>query len=224
MHDAICSMRDNSLMTGTPIPKYDYGRGELLPFLPRTARTLLDVGCGSGAFGRLVREHRPDMELWAVEPDSVSARVAEDGFDHVIQGMFPNDQIPHEKFDVVLCADVLEHMSEPEKALLACKEAMPSNGTLIASLPNVRNWRTVLWPLLFHGTWTYTEQGILDRTHLRFFTQKTMRVFFAENGWSIVSVTGINMRRSERLVSVLTCRILDDFLFPQYVVVAQPNP
>jgi 2-polyprenyl-3-methyl-5-hydroxy-6-metoxy-1,4-benzoquinol methylase len=204
------------------IPEYDSDRRELFPFLPQTARTLLDVGCGSGAFGRLLRSRRPDMELWAIEPDPVSARAAEDGFDRVVQGEFPNSKIPTEKFDVVLCADVLEHMREPEKALLACKDAMALDGVLVASIPNVRNWRDVLWPLLRHGTWTYTERGILDHTHLRFFTQRTMHSFFANNGWSVASVTGINMRRREKLVSVLSCHLLDDFLFPQYVVIARP--
>lgn len=209
-------------MIDTSVPKYDFDRHELVPFLPQTARTVLDVGCGSGAFGRLLRAQRPALELWAVEPDPISAHAAEDGFDRVIQGMFPNAQVPKGKFDAVLCADVLEHMSEPDSALLACKEAMTPDGILIASIPNVRNWRSVLWPLLFHGRWTYTERGILDRTHLRFFTQQSMRAFFAENGWSVMSVTGINMGRRERLISVLSWRFLDDFLFPQYVVVAQP--
>lgn len=202
--------------------KYDSDRRELFPFLPQTARILLDVGCGSGAFGRLLRSRHPDMELWAIEPDPVSARAAEDGFDHVVRGEFPNSQIPRKKFDVVLCADVLEHMREPEKALLACKDAMALGGVLVASIPNVRNWRDVLWPLLCHGTWTYTEWGILDRTHLRFFTRSSIYSFFVDNGWSVASVTGINMHRREKLLSVLSCHLLDDFLFRQYVVIARP--
>jgi 2-polyprenyl-3-methyl-5-hydroxy-6-metoxy-1,4-benzoquinol methylase len=209
-------------MSDETILKYDFDRHELFPFLPQTARTLLDVGCGSGAFGRLLRSRRPDMELWAIEPDPVSARAAENGFDRVIQGEFPNSQISNKKFDIVLCADVLEHMPEPEKALLACRDALAPGGILVASMPNVRNWRDVLWPLLCHGTWTYTERGILDRTHLKFFTRRSMNSLFVDNGWSVTSVTGINMRRRERLLSVLSYHILDDFLFPQYVVIARP--
>jgi 2-polyprenyl-3-methyl-5-hydroxy-6-metoxy-1,4-benzoquinol methylase len=209
-------------MTDEAILKYDSDRRELFPFLPQTARTLLDVGCGSGAFGRQLRSRRPDMELWAIEPDPVSARAAEDGFDHVVQGEFPNSQIPNEKFDVVLCADVLEHMRQPEKALLACKDAMAPGGALVASIPNVRNWRDVLWPLLRHGTWTYTEWGILDRTHLSFFTRSSIYSLFVDTGWSVASVTGINMHRREKLLSVLSCQFHDDFLFRQYVVIVRP--
>jgi 2-polyprenyl-3-methyl-5-hydroxy-6-metoxy-1,4-benzoquinol methylase len=216
-------MRQNSSVSETTILKYDFDRHELLPFVPRSVHTFLDIGCGSGAFGRLLRMQRPDIELWAIEPDPSSARAAEAGFDRVVQGTFPNPQIPNGKFDAVLCADVLEHMSEPESTLLACKEAMTPGSTLIASIPNVRNWRSVLWPLLFHGTWIYTERGILDRTHLRFFTRQTMHTLFTDNGWSVVSVTGINMGRRERLLSLLSCRLFDEFLFPQYVVVARPD-
>lgn len=205
--------------------KYDFDRAELLPFVPDNAHTLLDVGCGSGAFGRLLRTRRPDMELWAVEPDAASAQAAEDGFKHVVVGEFPNEQLPSHTFDVILCADVLEHMSYPDIALRGAADAMAPGGIMVASIPNVRHWRTVVWPLLRHGTWTYTQRGILDSTHLRFYTRRSMRAFFAANGWSVESVSGINMARRDKLVSVLSLRVLDDFLFPQYVVVAtQPRP
>jgi 2-polyprenyl-3-methyl-5-hydroxy-6-metoxy-1,4-benzoquinol methylase len=202
--------------------KYDFDRAELLPFVPRSARALLDVGCGSGAFGRLVRSRRPGMELWAVEPDPASAQAAEDGFDHVVVGEFPDDRLPDDRFDVVMCADVLEHMPEPEAALRAAAKAMRPGGIMVASIPNVRHWRAVVWPLLWHGTWTYTERGILDRTHLRFFTRRSMHDFFTDNGWSVQSVTGINMIRREKLLSAASFQLLDDFLLPQYVVVARP--
>jgi 2-polyprenyl-3-methyl-5-hydroxy-6-metoxy-1,4-benzoquinol methylase len=163
------------------------------------------------------------MELWAVEPDPASAHAAEDGFDHVVVGEFPDDRLPSGRFDVVMCADVLEHMPEPETALRAAATAMRPGGIMVASIPNVRHWRAVVWPLLRHGTWTYTERGILDRTHLRFFTRRSMQDFFTDNGWSVQSVTGINMIRREKLLSVASFRLLDDFLLPQYVVVARPS-
>jgi len=215
-------VRDNGGMTDEAALKYDFDRPELIPFLPASARTLLDVGCGSGAFGRLLRTQRPDMELWAVEPDPVSAKAAEDGFDHVIVGQFPHERVPHGAFDVVICADVLEHMAEPQEGLRGAAQALAPGGIMVASIPNVRNWRDVLWPLLTHGTWTYTERGILDSTHLRFFTRRSMCQFFGDNGWSVQSVTGINMHRREKLVSAVSVRRFDDFLFPQYVVVATP--
>jgi 2-polyprenyl-3-methyl-5-hydroxy-6-metoxy-1,4-benzoquinol methylase len=212
----------NGTTAGTAV-KYDFDRAELLPFVPGSARALLDVGCGSGAFGRLLRSRRPGMELWAVEPDPASAHAAEDGFDHVVVGEFPDHRLPDGRFDVVMCADVLEHMPEPETALRAAAKAIRPDGVMVASIPNVRHWRAVVWPLLRHGTWTYTERGILDRTHLRFFTRRSMHDFFTDNGWSVQSVTGINMIRREKLLSAASFRLLDDFLLPQYVVVAKPS-
>jgi SAM-dependent methyltransferase len=202
--------------------KYDFDRAELLPFLPDSTRTLLDVGCGSGAFGRLLRSLRPHVELWAVEPDQASARAAADGFDHVLVGRFPDERIPRRRFDVVLCADVLEHMASPEMALHAALNAVARGGVIVASIPNVRHWRAVLWPLLRHGTWTYSDRGVLDRTHLRFFTRRSACDLFSANGWFVESVQAINMIRRERLLSRLSAHLLDDFLAPQFVVVARP--
>jgi 2-polyprenyl-3-methyl-5-hydroxy-6-metoxy-1,4-benzoquinol methylase len=216
-------MPDNgSAAVETTTLKYDFARKELLPFIPDAARVLLDVGCGSGAFGRLLRSRRPGMELWAVEPDQASAQAARDGFDHVLVGQFPDERLPGAAFDVVLCADVLEHMTEPESALRAAVSALAQGGIMVASIPNVRHWGTVIWPLLARGRWTYTERGILDRTHVRFFTRRSMQDFFVDNGWSVESVTGINMPRRYKLLSALSARLLDDFLWPQYVVVGRP--
>jgi SAM-dependent methyltransferase len=202
--------------------RYDFDRAELLPLLPDSARILLDVGCGSGAFGRLLRSVRPEMELWAVEPDPAAARAAADGFDHVLVGKFPHERTPASRFDVILCADVLEHMARPETALRAALRALAEDGIMVASIPNVRHWRAVLWPLLWHGTWTYRERGVLDRTHLRFFTRRSARDFLAANGWSVQSERYINMIRRERLLSRLSAHLLDDFLAPQFVFVARP--
>jgi 2-polyprenyl-3-methyl-5-hydroxy-6-metoxy-1,4-benzoquinol methylase len=202
--------------------KYNSSRADLLPFLPNTCRVLLDVGCGSGGFGRLLRSHRPDMELWAVEPDLASVRAAGDGFDHVIHSEFPTDLLPNARFDVVMFADVLEHMVEPENALRATVKALAQGGIVVASIPNVRHWRAVVWPLMRHGAWTYTETGILDRTHLRFFTRRSMCDFFTNNGWSVESVTGINITPRGKQFSALSVHRFDEFLYKQYVVVARP--
>ena len=121
-----------------------------------------------------------------------------------------------------MCADVLEHMVEPEQGLRGAAEVLSPCGVMVASIPDVRHLREVLWPLPRHGTWTYTERGILDSTQLRFFTRQSMCQFFVDNRWSVQSVTGINMGRREKLMSALSARGLDDFLFLQYVVVATP--
>jgi 2-polyprenyl-3-methyl-5-hydroxy-6-metoxy-1,4-benzoquinol methylase len=194
-----------------------------MPFIPETAHSLLDVGCGAGEFGRCLRRLRPKMELWAVEPDPMSAQIAKDAFDQVIVSNFPNSSIPDGRFDVVLCADVLEHMAEPEKALLAAAAALTEQGIMLASIPNVRNWRKVVWPLVKHGNWSYTETGILDRTHLRFFTRRSIIDFFDTNNWVVESMQGIkSSSRRDKLMSAMTVHRFDDFIFSQYIAVARP--
>lgn len=203
--------------------KYDFDRHELLPFVPAAARTVLDVGCGSGAFGRLLRSARTGLELWAVEPDAAAARAAETGFDRVLVGDFPHDELPEGRFDVVVFADVLEHLARPEEALEAAGRLLAPGGRVVASIPNVRNWEAVLSPLLLRGDWTYTERGILDSTHVRFFTRRTMSALFTSHGWEVETLTGINLGRRRQVVSAVTARRLDEFLYPQYVVVARPS-
>ena len=198
-------------------------RPELIPFIPKTANSLLDVGCGAGEFGRNLRRLRPEMELWAVEPDPQSAKIAKNAFDQIIVSNFPNSSIPDGRFDVVLCADVLEHMAEPEKALRAAADALTDEGIMLASIPNVRNWYKVVWPLIRHGAWTYTDTGILDRTHLRFFTRASIIDFFAANNWMVESMRDIkSASRRDRLISAVTAHRFDDFLAWQYIVVARP--
>ena len=80
--------------------------------------------------------------------------------------------------------DVMEHLRVPEKLLRDCRALLKPNGHLIVSLPNVANI-TVRLMLLF-GRFNYTERGILDKTHLRFFTRKTARRLLTENGYDIV--------------------------------------
>lgn len=210
------------MLDGTPL-KYDFDRHELLPYVPESARRILDVGCGSGAFGRLLRSGRDGLELWAVEPDGAAAQAARDGFDHVIVGEFPEPALPARGFDVVVFADVLEHLATPEHALAEAARLLAPGGCVLASMPNVRHWRDVLAPLLLRGTWTYTERGILDRTHLRFFTRSSMRALFEDNGWVVDVHDGINPSRRDKLASVLSGGRLDEFLYPQYVVVARPR-
>jgi 2-polyprenyl-3-methyl-5-hydroxy-6-metoxy-1,4-benzoquinol methylase len=210
---------------GVPGLKYDFDRPELLSFMPESAHAVLDVGCGSGAFGHLLRARHPHMDLWAIEPDPASAaRAAEGGFDHVIVGSFPDGRLPPKAFDVIVCADVLEHMADPEVAVRAALGLIRPDGIMVASLPNVRNWRAVVWPLLSRGAWRYTERGILDRTHLRFFTRRSACELFADSGWSVERVRAINMVRRERWISRLSGGFLDEFLAPQYVLVARPSP
>lgn len=198
----------------------------MVPFLPATSRTVLDIGCGSGAFGAQLLERSPGLELWAVEPDVGGAeRAARSGsYAGVIVGGFPEkaDDLPKSFFDCIFFNDVLEHVVEPGEALVAAQNLLSERGVVIASIPNVR-CIDVVKPLVVGGDWRYEDFGLLDRTHLRFFTRKSMLRLFDEHGFEVRGVQGIHARQDWRIRAVrrLAGARVDEFLFQQYVVVAR---
>jgi SAM-dependent methyltransferase len=135
------------------------------------------VGCGTGGFAETLRALVPDLELWGVEPVESAADVARGAYDKVITGFFPDDagELPPASFDAIYLLDVIEHLPDPEPALRAATSLVAPGGVLVASIPNVRHF-DVWWPLVRHGTWTYTDTGphpppvvhpLVDRRPLR---------------------------------------------------------
>jgi 2-polyprenyl-3-methyl-5-hydroxy-6-metoxy-1,4-benzoquinol methylase len=211
---------------------YDAPRSELVTFVPRTTRRLLDVGCGAGRYAVGLRDQIPGIEIWGVEPDPLHAAQAVRRVDRLIVGYFPEiiSQLPSASFDVVAFNDVLEHVSDPSRMLNEARSLLVGEGRVIASIPNVRHL-SVVWPLIRRGSWQYDEFGLLDRTHLRFFTKSSMRDLFEDAGWRVESIVGVNPRwhwrrqvegRKLRSLRRLAAHRLDEFFYVQYVVTARP--
>jgi len=210
---------------------YTHPRGEMLHYLPSTARSVFDVGCSSGAFGNELRKLGRITQLIGLEPNQEAAEVARSVYDQVIVGQFPEDQdqLPAgERYDAIYFNDVLEHMPQPELALAAARYLLTPTGVVIASIPNIRHV-SILGKLIVHDEWRYTESGILDKTHLRFFTARSIRRLFEDGGWDIEHLEGINRvlhggearpRLWIRALGSLTQGWTDGFFFMQYVVVA----
>lgn len=210
--------------------RYDINRDEMLPFVPVNAQRLLDVGASTGRFAAALRCERPELELWAIEPNPERAAVAAPHFDEILLGDYPNPSIPRDYFDVVMFNDVLEHMAEPVDALHAAKQSLRAGGVVVASIPNVRH-RSVVMPLIIRGDFRYEDTGILDRTHLRFYTRRTIGDLFVAGGFCVDALVGINpkwhwaddtLRRRGRWVRAISRSRFDDFLFVQYVIIARP--
>lgn len=201
--------------------KYDAARREILPFVPQTARSILDVGCGSGRFGGELKTHVPSARLYAVEADSAHAQAARSYFDEVAVGFFP-DAIPElgcASFDVIVFNDVLEHMMNPLDALREATKLLATDGRIVASIPNVRHI-SVTRRLVQKGQWTYTDYGILDRTHVRFFTRSSIAALFAEANLSAV-LTGINRFGQYERMNRASRGFFEDFFSPQFAVVGE---
>ena len=184
------------------------GRPEVVPFVPPDVRSILDVGCASGGFGHHFRAERPQISrLVGVEPLEAEAALARDAsYDEVHVGYFP-EALPGdcEPFHCVVLNDVLEHMTDPWGSLTAVRDVLRPTGWVVASIPSIQYLPISL--RVVRGQWTYTDEGTLDRTHLRFFTRSTMHEMFEDAGFEVVRLEGINSfatahpRRAVRVLS-----------------------
>jgi 2-polyprenyl-3-methyl-5-hydroxy-6-metoxy-1,4-benzoquinol methylase len=150
-------------------------------------KDVLDVGCGHGYFAELLAAdgHRVVGIDGLPEPEKPAAfrRYLSADLDGGLEGVA--DRLDGERFDLVLLQDVLEHLRRPDVMLADCKRLLKPGGEVVISVPNVANI-TVRLALLF-GRFEYKPRGILDRTHLRFFTRQSGRRFLQENGFEILS-------------------------------------
>ncbi|MHB1530763.1 rhamnan synthesis F family protein [Acidithiobacillus sp.] len=166
-------------------------RADLLSLLSGKPRHVLDVGCAAGATGAWLRERFPQCELWGVEMDSGAARLARKHYQKVLESSlealdFSAHGLQPGYFDTLLLADVLEHLQNPWFALQRLKVLLNPDAQVLVSLPNARN----LWLLneLAAGRWPYAAEGILDVTHLRFFTEREGQRMLEETGFAVEAI------------------------------------
>lgn len=138
-----------------------------------TDARVLDVGPGSGIFGKRLKE-RGIEELYAVEIDEATRAHLAPFYKEIAEDISP---FLSQKFDLILLLDVLEHMTDPFDFFKQVTELLAPGGIVLISLPNVAHW-SVRFQLLF-GQFNYTERGLLDRTHYQFFTRKRVRELIA---------------------------------------------
>ncbi|MBK5721415.1 class I SAM-dependent methyltransferase [Dysgonomonas sp. Marseille-P4677] len=200
-------------------------RKELLKFIsPKIERTL-DVGCASGTFSEQLK-NKFDIETWGIEMVEEYALIAKEKLDYTLHGTFDEvyEKLPKNYFDCIFFNDVLEHMVEPENCLKKVKQNLMPGKTVIASIPNIR-YINILKNLILKRDWKYEDSGILDHTHLRFFTKKSIVRMFENCGYKINRIEGIRSISPYCLTSIinlLAFNSLDDIKHQQFVVVASP--
>ncbi len=155
----------------------------------RAGLRLLDLGAAGGHLGRAVRDRC--AFLAGVEPDPGLPAAAREGYDDWRQTDALSAGDWAEPFDVAVCADVLEHLARPEDLLARIFRWLRPGGVLLVSLPNVAN--ISVRAALLAGRFSYADRGILDRTHLRFFTRKSAGSLIAGAGFRIRDVEGTGM-------------------------------
>jgi 2-polyprenyl-3-methyl-5-hydroxy-6-metoxy-1,4-benzoquinol methylase len=169
---------------------FGHVRPEMHQFIPDRRRAVLDIGCGEGRFAASI----PGVEeLWGVEPDAKSAAMAATFMHKVLHGLYDDiePELPDGYFDVVICNDVIEHMIDHDSFLNRIKKKIAPGGVIVGSVPNVRYFKN-LFDTLILKDWDYKDEGILDRTHLRYFTVKSLTRTLLANGYQIDLIRPIN--------------------------------
>jgi 2-polyprenyl-3-methyl-5-hydroxy-6-metoxy-1,4-benzoquinol methylase len=203
---------------------YRQQRPEMLRFIPTAAQRVLEIGCGEGAFSATVKE-RTGAEAWGIELNVQAAERARAVIDRVLVGD-ANERIaelPDTYFDAIVCNDVLEHLVDPVGTLTQLRRKLKPEGIVVASIPNIR-FLPALSKVVFRKDFPQEDFGIFDRTHLRFFTRKSIVRMFKTAGFTMRRIKGINAWCGPlgAVVIVLSLGYFADGLFLEYACVASP--
>jgi 2-polyprenyl-3-methyl-5-hydroxy-6-metoxy-1,4-benzoquinol methylase len=199
-------------------------RDDVLGFVPDGVARVLEIGCGSGEFGAVLKR-RGGVSVVGVELVEAAAAIARERLDQVIAADVQHQDLdlPEQAFDCLVCNDVLEHLVDPWTVLARLRRHLAPGGWLVASIPNVRHQKVVrrlLWP----GEWRYEDKGVLDRTHLRFFTRSSARALVESAGFGIVREEGMHPSKFPvwlRAINALAGGAFDDMRYLQFVFVAR---
>lgn len=202
---------------------YGTVRHDVIHLIPSPVERLLDVGCGSGATASFLKERGYCKRAIGIELFPDAAATARQKIDEVYQGNIEDTEFPiaQNSIDLLLCLDVLEHLVDPWSALKRLVLLLRQDGVLIASIPNIRHWRVPVG-LLVSGSWHYTDQGALDRTHLRFFVRDTAVGLIKDAGLS-VEVIQPRMGKTGEVFSFISLKLLEPLLAGGYLIRARNN-
>ena len=216
-----------------PLPDYvalrhdPYSSHQLVLNKARGAARVLDVGCSAGVLARDLAAGGAVVD--GIEYDAIAAEEARAVCRTVLVGDLDSMDLAGldpAGYDAVICADILEHLRDPVAVLARLRGTLAPGGRLIVSVPNIANWSMRLLHLA--GRWSYTERGIMDRTHLRFFNRRGIVETVEAAGFAVdevdVSVPLPVLRREpfNRLAHGLG-RAWKNFFAYQFVVTAKPR-
>ncbi len=170
-------------------PGTDTSAAKLLNLVP-DGSNVLDIGCATGYMCSALKEHK-NCKITGIEIDANMASVAKKRCNDVIEGDIQSMDIKKELgeeaiFDVVLMADVLEHLADPGSVLQKIRPFLKEKGLLLVSVPNIAH-SAIIFELL-QGKFPYRKEGLLDYTHLRFFTKESLINMLESKGFWVTSI------------------------------------
>jgi len=196
---------------------YNQDRQDLIALLPpnRHFTKVLDIGCGVGkSGGALLLDQRADW-VTGIELMAEVAQQARNHLSEVFSLSIEADELPFQahEFDLILAADVLEHLVDPWLAMQRISGWLKPGGLALFSIPNIQHWRGV-WAVL-SGRWFYRDQGLFDKTHLRFFSRQTARDLFSCSGLKI-EVFSRKIVGKSNIINAITLGLLADYCARQF--------
>jgi SAM-dependent methyltransferase len=210
---------------------YTAVNGPVLAQVPLASRRLLDLGCGTGAFGKQVKKQHPCEIVGVTYSESEAVAAREELDDVLVRDLNDFDPSGLGQFDCVVCSHVLEHLYRPQDVLRKVHGILDPSGVLIIALPNVLFWKQRM--RFLRGRFEYTQGGLMDSTHFRFFDWNTASLLVEESGYRI------NRRAADgffplpilrRVAKPLAVRIdhaaatlLPGFFGYQFVITASPS-
>lgn len=213
---AAYGMRDTELFFRKYGVRYPYSfipRMDLLQMMDvqKPELSVLEVGCACGATLLAVRNRNPNAELCGIEFDEQAAAFARRfAVVEALDVETLHKPLWHEKFDCIILGDVIEHLRDPWRAMKNLAALLKPNGHVVVSIPNVMH--VSVFRMMFAGRWTYEEEGILDRTHLRFFTLAESLALLRGVGLEPQQIARADLFDGERDQALL--ERLTDFLMP----------
>jgi 2-polyprenyl-3-methyl-5-hydroxy-6-metoxy-1,4-benzoquinol methylase len=203
-------------------------RWDIINFVSKGNNRILDIGCGDGNTGKALKDQGKAAEVVGIEKVSEIAQIAETKIDKVICANVETVELPFNEgyFDYIIMGDVLEHLYDPWTLVNNMGPYLKRGGYILASVPNIRNW-SIIKGLVLKGEWNYSSEGLLDDTHLRFFTKKSILKLFSSKDFlvhRIIPRFGFQSTYKNNIAKILTnftLGLLEGFLALQYIVIAR---
>jgi 2-polyprenyl-3-methyl-5-hydroxy-6-metoxy-1,4-benzoquinol methylase len=199
---------------------YNRERPSIVGLVRAGPHVVLDLGCGAGAVGRKLLQEGKASTMVGVELFAAAAQEAARHYSKVHTGDIEEMTLPYTAhFDYVLCGDILEHLKDPYRVVKRIHGWLKDDGRLVCSLPNVRHWK-VLADLAIRGAWDYQDAGVMDRTHLRFFTRRSCVNMLHDAGFEVEQWRMLIFGRRYLLLNGMTLGLFAEFLGSQIVILA----
>jgi len=167
----------------------------LIKWIKHPPHRLVDVGCAAGILGDVIKSKYNGVYVVGIEPNPFVAKFARQYLDVVISEKFESIDLKHyniplNSFDTAILSDVIEHVYNPWEMMIKLKSWLAPNAQVLMSVPNIRNFH-VMADLFCNGQFQYQSQGLMDVTHIRFFTKQTICQLLMDTGYQLCDIKPI---------------------------------